>query len=279
MGMQDGCKVYMDPYMASNESCFMVTWIIFKTTSGLGGRPNTKPGDHCTPNARMIYSNSSCVRTNRNRNSFEIAFGWRPKAQLHMTSHNFTLHVRVREHTTWFWRCLGKAFGHFLLGSQFHDHSSWLVCEVALVCAQVQGPFAVTVITSRQFWVSILQEVGAAWKLSVLSPFILWRLKNRPYERHRSPNITNSIAILTDDLPSFGIKMPSQENSICYEYCGNWRWWKSLSSLRGDFGFYEFEVSERVRRCTQTRNPTEDSLPVHTSIIYKEWRLLCESNV
>ena len=28
--MQDGCKVYMDSYMASNGSCFMVTWIIFK---------------------------------------------------------------------------------------------------------------------------------------------------------------------------------------------------------------------------------------------------------
>ena len=29
MWMQDGCKVYMDSYMASNESCFMVTWTIF----------------------------------------------------------------------------------------------------------------------------------------------------------------------------------------------------------------------------------------------------------
>ena len=28
--MQDGCKVYMDSYMASNGSCFMVTWIVFK---------------------------------------------------------------------------------------------------------------------------------------------------------------------------------------------------------------------------------------------------------
>ena len=28
--MQDGCRVYMDIYMASNGSCFMVTRIIFK---------------------------------------------------------------------------------------------------------------------------------------------------------------------------------------------------------------------------------------------------------
>jgi hypothetical protein len=27
---QDGCKVYMDSYMAPNGSCFMVTWTIFK---------------------------------------------------------------------------------------------------------------------------------------------------------------------------------------------------------------------------------------------------------
>ena len=28
--MQDGCKVYMDSYMALNGPCFMVTWTIFK---------------------------------------------------------------------------------------------------------------------------------------------------------------------------------------------------------------------------------------------------------
>jgi hypothetical protein len=28
--MQDECKVYMDSYMASNGSCFMLTWTIFK---------------------------------------------------------------------------------------------------------------------------------------------------------------------------------------------------------------------------------------------------------
>ena len=30
MWMQYGCRVYMDSYMASNGSCFMVTWIILK---------------------------------------------------------------------------------------------------------------------------------------------------------------------------------------------------------------------------------------------------------
>ena len=30
MWMQDGCEVYMNFYMTSNGSCFMVNWIIFK---------------------------------------------------------------------------------------------------------------------------------------------------------------------------------------------------------------------------------------------------------
>ena len=49
--MQDGCKVYMDSYMASNGSCFMITLTILNKKPPLGGRPNTKPGDHGTPNA------------------------------------------------------------------------------------------------------------------------------------------------------------------------------------------------------------------------------------
>ena len=28
--MQDGCKVYMNSYMALNGSCFIVTWTIFR---------------------------------------------------------------------------------------------------------------------------------------------------------------------------------------------------------------------------------------------------------
>jgi hypothetical protein len=28
--MQDGCKVYMDSFMASNGTCYMITWILIK---------------------------------------------------------------------------------------------------------------------------------------------------------------------------------------------------------------------------------------------------------
>jgi hypothetical protein len=52
--MQDGCKVRMDSCMASNGSCFMVTWTIFINPL-LGGRPNTKPGDHGTLNTHNCW--------------------------------------------------------------------------------------------------------------------------------------------------------------------------------------------------------------------------------
>ena len=48
MWMQDGCKVYMGLYMASNGSCFHGHLNYF-WKSPLGGRPNRKPGDHGTP--------------------------------------------------------------------------------------------------------------------------------------------------------------------------------------------------------------------------------------
>ena len=49
MWMQDGCKVYMDSYMASNGSCFMVTWIIFKNhLLEVGPTQNHKTTAHWT---------------------------------------------------------------------------------------------------------------------------------------------------------------------------------------------------------------------------------------
>jgi hypothetical protein len=48
--MQDGCKVYMESYMASNGLIFHGRLDYFQEPP-LGGRPNTKPlGDHGTPN-------------------------------------------------------------------------------------------------------------------------------------------------------------------------------------------------------------------------------------
>ena len=50
MWTHDGCKVYMDSYMTSNRSCFMITWTILKNHLLKVGL-NTKPWDHITTNA------------------------------------------------------------------------------------------------------------------------------------------------------------------------------------------------------------------------------------
>ena len=66
--MQDGCKVYMDTYMASNGSCFMVTWIILKNhllEVGLAQNQETMALRTLTTIGLSILS---CVRTHMNRN-------------------------------------------------------------------------------------------------------------------------------------------------------------------------------------------------------------------
>ena len=57
----------------------------------------------------------------------EIAFGCRP------VTYDFTLHLKIRDHTTWFWGCVGTTPWTLSFGlSQFHGHSFWLVCESGL---------------------------------------------------------------------------------------------------------------------------------------------------
>ena len=50
----DGCKVYMESYMASNGLCFMVTWTVFKNHL-LEVGPTQNRGDDRTPNAHNYW--------------------------------------------------------------------------------------------------------------------------------------------------------------------------------------------------------------------------------
>ena len=105
-GMQDGCKVYMDSYMASNGSCFMVTWTILNKTS-LEGRPNTKLGDHGTLNDHSRWFIH-----------FYHVWGWIESHWnsiwlRHPVTYDFTLHFNICDHATWFWRCLGTPLDTF----------------------------------------------------------------------------------------------------------------------------------------------------------------------
>ena len=120
MWMQEGCKVYMGFYMALNGSCFMVTWTVFKNHL-----LDTKPGDHGTPNAHnrrfiLLYRVWGHTWIDIDWNSISL---W---TQSNMTSHctwGFVTTLNV------VWRCVGMAFGHFLLGSH-----SFMVTALGLVC-------------------------------------------------------------------------------------------------------------------------------------------------
>ena len=109
--MHDGCEVYMDSYMASNGSCFTVTWIVFKNhLLEVGLTQKTGRPWHSVRSQQLVYFILSCVRTRMNRYSLK------QNLVEDLVTYNFTLHLRVRDHTTWFWRCLGTTFGHFLMG-------------------------------------------------------------------------------------------------------------------------------------------------------------------
>ena len=110
--MQDGCKVYTDPYVASHGSRFMVTWIIFKNL--LLEVVLTLNQDHGTSNSHnrwfILFYNAWGLAW--------IKFHWKNSWLRGPVTYDFTLHSRVRYHTSWCWRCIGTtAFGHFLLGS------------------------------------------------------------------------------------------------------------------------------------------------------------------
>ena len=95
----------------------------------LGGRPNIKPRNHCTPNAHkqwfiLFYH---VWETRMNRQSLKIAFGWRPgHIWLHTTLQGPWPHymiLKVCWDSLWTLSC-GL--------SQSRGHGSWLVCEVAV---------------------------------------------------------------------------------------------------------------------------------------------------
>jgi hypothetical protein len=71
--MQDGCKVYMDSYMALDGSCFMVTWAFFKNhllEVGLTQNQETMALRMLTTDD-LFYCIVSCVRARINRNSLK----------------------------------------------------------------------------------------------------------------------------------------------------------------------------------------------------------------
>ena len=125
--MQDRCKVYMDSYMASNGSCFMCTWTIFKNhILKVGLTHNREIMTLRTLTTVGIFYYIMC-KNPHDYTFIEIAFGWGPgQIWLHTTLEGPWPHYMILEVC---WDSLWTlSFGL----SQFHGHGSWLVCEVAL---------------------------------------------------------------------------------------------------------------------------------------------------
>ena len=127
MWMQDGCKVYMDSYMASNGLCFHGPLDYFQKPL-LGGRLNTKLGDHDTPNPHnrwfiLFYH----VWGPTYLKIHKIAYGWGTgHIWLHTTLEDLWPQYMILEMC---WDGLWTlSFGL----SQFHGHGSWDICEMAL---------------------------------------------------------------------------------------------------------------------------------------------------
>ena len=112
--MQDGCKVYMDSYMASNGSCFMVTWIIFLNhllEVGQTQNRETIALQNLTTVDLLyiiIWEDTIWIESHWNNVWLRAQYIW-----LHT-------HLRAWDHITWFWKCLRMmAFEHFFWALNF----------------------------------------------------------------------------------------------------------------------------------------------------------------
>ena len=130
MWMHDGCKPYMNSYMALSGSCIMVHLDYFQKPP-LGHRPDTKLGNHGTPNAQnhwliLLYHAWGPTWINFHWNSIWL------RARSHMTS-QYTQETVTTLHDFEgvLWRPLDAFF--WGLAQFYHGHGFWLVCEVALI--------------------------------------------------------------------------------------------------------------------------------------------------
>ena len=122
-------STWIDSYVASNNSCFMVTWIVFKKhllEVGLTQNQETMVLRMLTT-VNLFYF-IMCEDPHEEK-FIEIAFGWGPgHIWLHNTLEGPCPHCMILEVT---WDDDGLCTLSFGL-SQFHGHGSWLMCEVAL---------------------------------------------------------------------------------------------------------------------------------------------------
>jgi hypothetical protein len=126
MWMQDGCKVYMDSYMAWNGSCFMVILIIFK--SHLLEVSPTQNRETITlwmlTTVDLFYF---IMCKDLHEQIFIVIAIWL-RAQSHVAS-DYTWESMTKLHEFGF--VLGWPLDTFIWALTISRHGSWLVCEVA----------------------------------------------------------------------------------------------------------------------------------------------------
>ena len=112
MWMQDGCNVYMETYMASNGSCFMVTWTILKS--------------HLLKEGLTQNRHTMALKNAHNHWLILIYHAWGPTwREIHWNNIWLRTRSHMTSHYTWgpatTLHALGgvcrTAFWHFLLGS------------------------------------------------------------------------------------------------------------------------------------------------------------------
>jgi hypothetical protein len=132
MWLQDGCKVYMDAYMASNGSYFMVTWTIFKNhLLEVGLKQHRETMVRRTLTTVGLFYFIMCEDPHEKK-FVEIGFGWGlGHIWFHITLEDMWPYCMILE-VCWdgLWTL---SFGP----SQFHGHGSWFPCQVALTCIGV----------------------------------------------------------------------------------------------------------------------------------------------
>jgi hypothetical protein len=132
-----------------------IKWIMFHghldnfQKPPLGGMSNTKPGDLGTLNAHSHWFTTFY-------HVWELAWieiYWNSISFEGPVTYDFALHLRIHDHISWFWKCLGTAFGQFLFGS--HN-------------------FMITVLGSCVKWPEVEKVQHVVWDLLVDYKSIKW---------------------------------------------------------------------------------------------------------
>ena len=122
--------------MASNGSCLMITWTLFKNhllEVGLTQNWEIMALQKLTTIVLLCFIMCDDVHEWK---FVEVAFDWgHDHTWLHTTLEGLCPHYMILE-VSWDGGLWTLSFGL----SQFHGHNSWLVCEVALSSKETMGP-------------------------------------------------------------------------------------------------------------------------------------------